>query len=70
MRADTGLTLWLPGGVYIPRTTEGDKLEAAKKFLAFIASPEGCEVSAKAFAPTGPVHARRAASCPTTCRRP
>jgi raffinose/stachyose/melibiose transport system substrate-binding protein len=52
--SDTGLTLWLPGGVYIPKTTEGAKLDAAKKFLAFIASPEGCEVSAKAFAPTGP----------------
>jgi raffinose/stachyose/melibiose transport system substrate-binding protein len=51
---DNGLTLWLPGGVYIPKTTEGDKLEAAKKFLAFIASPEGCEVQGKAFAPTGP----------------
>ena len=49
-----GLTLWLPGGVYIPKTTEGAKLDAAKKFLAFIASPEGCEVQAGAFAPTGP----------------
>jgi raffinose/stachyose/melibiose transport system substrate-binding protein len=52
--ADTGLTLWLPGGVYIPKTTEGAKLDAAKKFLAFVASPEGCNISAKAFAPTGP----------------
>jgi raffinose/stachyose/melibiose transport system substrate-binding protein len=52
--ADTGLTLWLPGGVYIPKTTEGAKLDAAKKFLAFIASPEGCDVQTKAFAPTGP----------------
>jgi raffinose/stachyose/melibiose transport system substrate-binding protein len=49
-----GLTLWLPGGVYIPRTTEGAKLDAAKKFLNFAASPEGCEAQAKAFAPTGP----------------
>ena len=48
------MTLWLPLAVYIPKTTEGAKLEAAKKFLAFIASPEGCEVSAKAYAPTGP----------------
>jgi raffinose/stachyose/melibiose transport system substrate-binding protein len=52
--AKNGLTLWLPPAVYVPRTTEGDKLEAAKKFLAFVASPEGCQVSAAAFAPTGP----------------
>jgi raffinose/stachyose/melibiose transport system substrate-binding protein len=49
-----GLTLWLPGGIYIPRTTEGAKLDAAKKFLAFASSPEGCDAQAKAFAPTGP----------------
>jgi raffinose/stachyose/melibiose transport system substrate-binding protein len=51
---DNGLTLWLPGGVYVPKTTEGAKLDAAKQFLAFIASPEGCDVYSKAFAPTGP----------------
>jgi raffinose/stachyose/melibiose transport system substrate-binding protein len=51
---ENGLTLWLPGGVYIPKTTEGAKLDAAKKFLDFIASPEGCDVYGKAFAPTGP----------------
>ena len=51
---DNGLTLWLPGAVYVPRTVEGAKLDAAKKFLAFVASPEGCEVQAKAFAPSGP----------------
>ncbi|MGZ0145581.1 ABC transporter substrate-binding protein [Kribbella sp. WER1] len=49
-----GLTLWTPGGVYIPKTTTGDKLDAAKKFLAFIASPEGCDSQNKAGAPTGP----------------
>jgi raffinose/stachyose/melibiose transport system substrate-binding protein len=52
--AKNGLTLWLPGGIYIPRTTEGAKLDAAKKFLNFAASPEGCAAQAKAFAPTGP----------------
>ena len=40
--------------MYVPKTTEGAKLDAAKKFLAFIASPEGCEAQASAFAPTGP----------------
>jgi raffinose/stachyose/melibiose transport system substrate-binding protein len=52
--ANTGLTLWLPLAAYIPRTVEGEKLEAAKKFLAFIASREGCEVQSEAYAPTGP----------------
>jgi raffinose/stachyose/melibiose transport system substrate-binding protein len=52
--AKNGLTLWLPGGIYIPKTTEGAKLDAAKKFLAFAASKEGCDAQAKAFAPTGP----------------
>ena len=52
--AKNGLTVWAPNGLYIPTSTTGDKLEAAKKFLAFIASPEGCEVQSKAYAPTGP----------------
>ncbi|WP_350276081.1 extracellular solute-binding protein [Kribbella sp. HUAS MG21] len=49
-----GLTLWTPGGLYIPKTTTGEKLEAAKKFLAFVASPDGCASLRKAAAPTGP----------------
>jgi raffinose/stachyose/melibiose transport system substrate-binding protein len=51
---DTDLTLWLPLAAYIPKSTEGAKLDAAKKFLSFIASTEGCEVQSKAYAPTGP----------------
>lgn len=49
-----GLTVWTPGANYIPNTATGDKLEAAKKFLAFIASPDGCKSQAAAGAPTGP----------------
>ena len=52
--AKNGLTVWTPAGVYIPKTTEGAKLEAAREFLAFIASPEGCAAQTEAFAPTGP----------------
>ena len=33
-----GLTVWEPAGIYIPKTTTGAKLDAAKKFLAFVAS--------------------------------
>src|SRR5918992_2275888 len=51
---NTGMTLWLPLAAYIPKTTEGAKLDAAKKFLAFIASPDGCDVASEAYAPTGP----------------
>jgi raffinose/stachyose/melibiose transport system substrate-binding protein len=49
-----GLTLWLPAGVYIPKTTEGAKLEAAKRFVAFVAGKEGCDVQTQAFTPSGP----------------
>lgn len=52
--AKNGLTVWSSGGVYIPSTTTGAKLDAAKKFLAFVASPEGCASQAAASAPTGP----------------
>ena len=52
--AKYGLTVWEPAGVYIPKTTTGAKLEAAKKFLAFVASKEGCDSQAKAFTPSGP----------------
>ncbi len=49
-----GLTVWAPAGVYIPKTTSGAKLAAAKKFAAFIASPAGCDSQTKAALPTGP----------------
>jgi len=52
--AKNGLTLWMPAGLYIPKSTEGAQLEAAKKFVAFVASPEGCEVQTKAYPPAGP----------------
>jgi raffinose/stachyose/melibiose transport system substrate-binding protein len=52
--AKLGLTVWEPAGVYIPKTTTGTKLDAAKKFLAFVASKEGCDSTAKAFTPSGP----------------
>jgi raffinose/stachyose/melibiose transport system substrate-binding protein len=52
--AKNGLTVWEPAGIYIPKSTTGAKLDAAKKFLAFIASPDGCASEAKAYAPSGP----------------
>jgi raffinose/stachyose/melibiose transport system substrate-binding protein len=52
--AKNGATIWMPAGLYIPKSTEGAQLEAAKKFAAFVASPEGCDVQTKAFPPSGP----------------
>jgi len=52
--AKNGMTVWAPNGVYIPKSVEGAKLDAAKKFLAFIASPEGCTSQTTASAPVGP----------------
>jgi raffinose/stachyose/melibiose transport system substrate-binding protein len=52
--SQNGVTLWLPAGVYIPKTTKGAKLEAAEKFVDFIASPAGCDVQNKTNPPTGP----------------
>lgn len=49
-----GATLWSPSGIYIPKTTEGDKLEAAKKFQAFLTSPAGCDAIASAAPVGGP----------------
>lgn len=51
---DTKLTVWLPNGVYIPKTTEGAQLDAAKAFIAFINSDAGCEVQNTAMVPSGP----------------
>ncbi len=52
--ASNGLTVWSPAGVYIPKTATGAKLDAAKKFLAFIATPDGCNSQSAASTPTGP----------------
>ena len=52
--ATNGLTAWYPNAVYVPKTTTGAKLDAAKKLLGFIASPAGCDALTSASAPTGP----------------
>jgi raffinose/stachyose/melibiose transport system substrate-binding protein len=49
-----GMTIWMPAGLYIPKSTEGAQLEAAKKFVAFVASPEGCDVQTKDNPPAAP----------------
>ncbi|MGR6920190.1 ABC transporter substrate-binding protein [[Actinomadura] parvosata] len=50
--AKNGATIWEPAGLYIPKTTEN--VAAAKKFLAFVASPAGAEAVNAAVPPAGP----------------
>jgi raffinose/stachyose/melibiose transport system substrate-binding protein len=52
--AKNGLTVWSPAGVYIPTSTKDAKLDAARKFLGFIASPAGCVSAGTASTPVGP----------------
>jgi raffinose/stachyose/melibiose transport system substrate-binding protein len=52
--SDTQLTVWQPNGLYIAKTTTGDKLAAAKKFVAFANSSAGCDVQNKDLLPSGP----------------
>jgi raffinose/stachyose/melibiose transport system substrate-binding protein len=49
------LTVWAPAGVYIPKSTEGGQLTSAKKFQAYVASQEGCQIAIKTVTPTGPM---------------
>ncbi|MFJ7995707.1 ABC transporter substrate-binding protein [Streptomyces sp. NPDC096310] len=49
--ATYGLTTWQPQGLYIMKASE--KQELAKKFVAFVASPEGCDAYVAASGATG-----------------
>lgn len=51
----TTATVWLPNAYYIPKTTEGAELDAAKRFVDFLAnSKEACEFRKSQTEPTGP----------------
>ncbi|MVA77547.1 extracellular solute-binding protein [Auraticoccus sp. F435] len=52
--ANTAITVWQPNAIYIPSTTEDEKLEAAKRFVTFFNSPEGCAVQSEVLVPGGP----------------
>jgi raffinose/stachyose/melibiose transport system substrate-binding protein len=49
-----GLTVWMPAAGYIPKSTSGAELEAAKAFAAFVASDEGIQVYIDTNGQTGP----------------
>jgi raffinose/stachyose/melibiose transport system substrate-binding protein len=52
--AKNGATIWMPAATYIPKTTTGAKLDAAKAFLNFIGSVDGCNAMTAGVAPSGP----------------
>lgn len=52
--ADTRLTVWMPNALYIPKSTTGDKLAAAKKFIAFVESAQGCKIQIEKSEIAGP----------------
>lgn len=47
-----GLTVWMPAGLYVPAASQN--IDAAKDFLSFVASPEGCKIMIDANGATGP----------------
>jgi raffinose/stachyose/melibiose transport system substrate-binding protein len=47
-------TVWEANGVYIPKSTTGAKLDAAKKFVAFMNSSAGCDVQNSTNSVAGP----------------
>jgi raffinose/stachyose/melibiose transport system substrate-binding protein len=53
--AKNGLTVW-PGtaAMYIPKSLEGDKLDAAKKLIEFATTQQGCDAYIKGNPPQGP----------------
>jgi raffinose/stachyose/melibiose transport system substrate-binding protein len=53
--ANTAATVWQPNALYIPKSTEGEELAAAKKFVAFmVESDEACEIAKSTGLPAGP----------------
>ncbi|WP_207455376.1 ABC transporter substrate-binding protein [Desertivibrio insolitus] len=51
---ENGVTVWMPNGMYVPKSTEGAQLDAAMEFLEWLTSPEGCEAIADSVTLGGP----------------
>lgn len=49
-----GLTVWEPNGLYLPKSTTGDKADAAKKLMNWLATPEACKAYGDANGNSGP----------------
>lgn len=52
--AKNGMTVWPGFALYIPKSVQGDKLDAAKKLVAFAATQSGCDAYSKDSPPQGP----------------
>jgi raffinose/stachyose/melibiose transport system substrate-binding protein len=50
--AKNGLTVWMPAALYV--SSKSANADAAKKFLTFVASPEGCKIMQDTNGATGP----------------
>ncbi|MBI3429277.1 MAG: carbohydrate ABC transporter substrate-binding protein [Actinobacteria bacterium] len=50
--ASNGLTVWMPNGLFIPKSTK--HLAAAKKFISYAVSPAAIKVISAAVPPSGP----------------
>ena len=50
--AKNGLTVWMPAGLYIPKSSKN--IDEAKKFLDFVATTEACDIQTKTNGATGP----------------
>jgi raffinose/stachyose/melibiose transport system substrate-binding protein len=50
----TQATIWQPNAVYIPASTEGAELEAAKELVAFVNTDAGCDIQNELLVPAGP----------------
>lgn len=50
--ASNGLTVWMPAALYIPAASPN--IDAAKDFLSFVATVDGCNIMIEAAGATGP----------------
>lgn len=50
--AKNGLTVWMPAGLYAPKAAKN--LDAARDFLNWVATTEGCDLQTQANGATGP----------------
>jgi raffinose/stachyose/melibiose transport system substrate-binding protein len=51
---NTQATIWQPNALYVPKSSEGAELEAAKELVAFANSEAGCEIQNELLPPAGP----------------
>ena len=49
-----GLTVWMPSSVYVSKSVEGAKLDAVKKFMAFMATPAAGDTIETVAGASGP----------------